>query len=356
MKIGILTYHYAHNYGAVLQCYALQEYLVSLGHRVYVINHVNKNITKDYVVFDIQRFIMKNPFVFFKRIKHEFKYYSIRKNRYSAFESFIRERINVVAVNEITEYPFDLIIVGSDQVWNYNLTNGFDPYYWGEFRRPAVTKLATYAASMQDSWPIEIDGELMRRLPNFDFLSVREQNLIGRFKLLTNQKISLVVDPTLLFSMNDWNKVAENPQIETSYLLLYQVDVDDLAERTARKIAIEYNLQIIRLYAQPDKPHSSTVSNCSPSKFVGLFKHADFVVCSSFHGTVFSILYKKPFYTIKISGKSSRVENLLSKMELSSFLIDEVPDKISKVKYNHISSDISKSSKEYIKLITNCNE
>ena len=116
MKIGILTFHYAFNYGATLQSYALQTCLESFGCKVYFIDHRNKQILKDYIAFDIRRFLMRNPVSFIKRIVHEFRYYKIRKQRANAFETFISKHLHLCDISEINSNPFDLIIIGSDQV------------------------------------------------------------------------------------------------------------------------------------------------------------------------------------------------------------------------------------------------
>ena len=349
MRIGILTYHYAHNYGAVLQCYALQNYLISLGHTVRVIGHKNPYICRDYKVFDLRRFRIKNPFTLIKRISHEISYYHIRKGRYKAFDYFINNLLIVCPIQEINNDPFDLIIVGSDQVWNYGLTKGFDPYYWGEFNHPPKTVLATYAVSMQDSWPKEIDYEIQKRISNFMNISVREENLALSLKrIVSDRDFKVVVDPTLLFSSDEWDKIAVKPLIKEPYLLLYQVDASPIAEGMALKISEERKLRILHLYAQPDKPHSSEVSKTSPQEFVGLFKYASFVVCSSFHGTVFSIIYRKSFYTVKVPGKSSRVESLLHLYGLDDYLLSFSIDKINDVDYSKVPADISEQSKLYI--------
>lgn len=353
MKIGILTYHYAHNYGAVLQCYALQNFLNSLGHTVRVIGYENTNICKDYYVFDWHRFKIKNPFTLIKRITHELSFYHIRKGRYNAFNDFINNYLSVCPVQEIYDAPFDLIIVGSDQVWNYNLTKGFDSYYWGEFAHPNKTKLATYAVSMQDTWPREMDSIIKKRLSNFKHISVREESLACRLrKMMPDIDVATVVDPTLLFSSNEWDKIVVKPHINEPYLLLYQVDVNPIAEDSAKKIAKERNLRVIHLYAQPDKPHSSEVAKTSPQEFVGLFKYASFVVCSSFHGTVFSILYKKSFYTVRVPGKSRRVETLLQIYGLDKYILSAPVDTIKDVDYRDTLPDSSEQSMIYLKNIT----
>lgn len=356
MRIGILTYHYAHNYGAVLQCYALQNYLISLGHSVQIIGYENPYILKDYKVLDLHRFKIKNPLALVKKIIHEISYYGIRKGRHNAFNDFINRNLNICSVQEINRKPFDLIIVGSDQVWNYNLTKGFDSFYWGDFPHPTNTVLATYAVSMHDSWPSEVDVELQKRIVNFKYISVREEKLAKKIlKIVPSIKVNVVIDPTLLFKATEWDEIAIKPDFSKPYLLLYQVDPNPIAEETACMIAEERNLQIFRLFAQPDKPHSPEVATTSPQQFVGLFKYASFVVCSSFHGTVFSILYKNPFYTVKVLGKSSRVETLLSVFGLEDRLISLKPSSITEVDYSRIPADIAKQSECYINEIVEQN-
>lgn len=352
MKIGILTFHYAYNYGATLQSYALQTCLESFGCIVYFIDHRNKQILKDYTAFDIRRFIMRNPVSFIKRIVHECRYYKIRKQRANAFETFISKHLHLCDISEINSNPFDLIIIGSDQVWNYNLTGGFDEFYWGEIEKPEKTKIASYAASMQDSWPSCLDMKIADLLENFNYLSVREKKLAKKLqRLLPSKEIHTVVDPTLLLSREEWDKIAHNPKIASHYLLLYQVDINNAAEHLAKKIAEERNLIVIKLYAQMDKPHSSSVSCSSPADFVGLFKYASFVVCSSFHGTVFSIIYGKSFYSIKVEGKSSRVESLLSTFDLEDRLIETELPIITDIDYEGKPSSISKASLVYLQEI-----
>lgn len=349
MRIGILTFHAAHNYGAVLQCYALQTTLENLGHSVSVIDYRNKQILKDYKIFDIHRFIMRNPISLIKRIIHEISYYKIRKSRSLVFKTFIDNYLHLCPVNDIFDNPFDLIIVGSDQVWNYNLTGGFDAYYWGEIKRPKQTKIASYAASMQDSWSECYDNEIYKHLAKFDYLSVRENKLAVKLKrILPTKKICTVVDPTLLLKVADWNKIAHSPEIGQPYLLLYQVDAIQTAENIADVIAKERQLKVVKLFAETDKSHTPEVASSSPADFVGLFKHASFVVCSSFHGTVFSILYHKNFYSMKVEGKNSRVETLLQAFGLESRMLSSLPSVITDVDYSCAPTSILDESLSYI--------
>ena len=334
MRIGILTFHSAHNYGAVLQCYALQEYLTSLGHQVEVIDYRNPSVMNCYKCFNPEVLKRKNPYRIMQNLYHEIKFYRVKKQRSAVFTKFINTRLNLAPTNTIQENPYDLIVVGSDQVWNYNLTNGFDPFYWGDFTRPTKTKLASYAASMQDSWPDALDVTISRKLNNFDYISTRELSIANKLKAISpNKQISQVLDPTILFSSNQWDRIAEKPSINEPYLLLYQVNSSEKAVAIAKHIAEERNLRLVYLSAESEGINSSICTSASPEVFVGLFKYAAFVVCSSFHGTVFSLLYQKSFYSVKGAGKNARVETLLSSIGMLDRFVDTIPEHILDIKY-----------------------
>jgi hypothetical protein len=330
MRIGILTFHFAHNYGAVLQCFALQEYLKSLSENieVEVIDYRLQSITDVYKWFKLSRFRSKNPIKMMQKTLYEIGLLNKRKRRFDAFESFINQRLNIVPVSTINDNPYDTIFIGSDQVWNYHLTKGFDDYYWGTFQHPHKTKIVSYAASMQDNWPQELNEKIRERLRNFHRVSVRESTLAQTLnRIIPEMDIETVVDPTLLLGRESWEQIALAPPIKESYLLVYQVEDSYKTRSIAKQIAERLNLQIIYLSARIDCVNSPLVEGVSPEGFVGLFKDADFVVCSSFHGTIFSLLFNKPFVSVKMGlGKDNRVKSLLSLLKLESLFIEEFED------------------------------
>lgn len=319
MRIGILTFHRAHNYGAVLQCYALQEYLKSKGQDVSVIDYEPRHFHQFYNWFQPLILKVRNPFEFIRRIKLLID----KKRRYQAFESFIEERLNLCSLGTIFSNPFDVVIVGSDQVWNYQ--GGFDPYYWGAIKFPAGTKVVSYAASMQDKWEPEVEPIIKELLKNFDMISVRESSLQQSLLGLTgNGGIKHVVDPTLLLSSAEWGRVSVMPNIDKPYLLLYLVQYSAEAEQIARQIAKERKLELVYLTTDVDANTHKSVRVTSPELFVGLFQYADFVVSASFHGTVFSLQFGKPFLSYKMGiGRDARVASLLAPLGLSSHFSDK---------------------------------
>lgn len=350
MRIGILTFHAAHNYGAVLQCYSLQEYLKSLGHDVSVIDYQNKRLLTVYQRFSLERIIKKNPVKMIKNIIAEILIYQKRKQRYNAFQEFISNNIKTESVESITKLPFDVIFIGSDQVWNYNLTYGFDPYYWGDFVRPSKTMLASYAASMQDNWPESKDKIIGSKLKNFDFVSVRELSLAQKLQILSPcKKVYHVVDPTLLLPVSMWNCLANKPKVNKPYVLFYQVDVNPLARQIAQAIANHEGLQLLVISANIQNENDNVAISASPADFLSLIKESTIVVSSSFHATVFSILFKKNFYSIKGHGKNARIYSLLSSFGLESRLINHFPNEVIPVDYSMVCIDkINKESIQYI--------
>lgn len=350
MRIGILTFHAAHNYGAVLQCYSLQEYLKSLGHEVSVIDYQNKRMLSVYKRFRIGRILKKNPIHMIKNVYTEMSLYQRRKKRYYAFQNFINNALNLVPIETIKELPFDIIFIGSDQVWNYKLTYGFDSYYWGDFVRPSRTILASYAASMQDKWPESKDEIIKSKLKNFDFISVREASLAQKLQMLSpNKRVYHVVDPTLLISTSIWNRIATQPNITSPYVLFYQVDVNPLAREIAKEIAEREGLKLLVISANIQNENDNVAISASPADFLSLIKESAMVVSASFHATVFSILFKKNFYSIKGHGKNARINSLLSSCGLNNRIIDHIPNEIIPVDYSMVSIDkINKESILYI--------
>jgi hypothetical protein len=322
MKIGILTFHKAHNYGAVLQAYALKITLESLGHEVMFINHSGAaDRMPAYRVFYYRRFFSKTPKLVFKKIITEVRLLKSRYRRKINFNSFISKEFNLDN-NENISYlneKYDFIVIGSDQVWNTALTNGFDKYYWGALKiQNSRLKIISYAASMESSNLQQSEEIKIRKyLKNFDALSVRENSLKILLGQYVNKEISVVLDPTLLLNVNEWDKLVQIPIIKKPYLLLYQVRNSEENVEISKRIARKLNLDIVYLSAKVEEVNSEQCISASPYEFLGWLKCADFVVCSSFHGVVFSILFRRQFYSIRMNdGRDSRVLSLLKSLNL----------------------------------------
>lgn len=354
MKIGILTFHCAHNYGAVLQCYALQETLKQMGHKVEVIDYRPQYLLKPYAILNKERFISTNPFKILKRIIREFLLLVVRLKRYKVFEDFIQNKLILscrVTKNNIPSY-YDVYIMGSDQIWNPYITDGFDPVYFGLFNfQKGNKKYISYAASMETKILDDHAKNTYKRiLNNFDSVSVRETQLASLLQPLTDLKINVVTDPTLLADITIWKKLARKPDLNKKYVLVYQVRTSNETLRIANGIAKQINAVVVEVTAWHKTNFKKNNLQCeSPESFIGLIKYASCIITTSFHGTAFSIIFNKPFYCIKLDdGSDTRSISLLNSVALIDRMIDkkEKVPVFSKINYDIVNDKISKLRNE----------
>lgn len=318
MKIGILTFHRAHNYGAVLQAFALQEYLRTRGYDVEIIDYRQPYIEKVYKCFSLKRCISKNPLVCLLKLKNELNLYTKRRQKKLYFKRFRCKYLKISdrPVYNIKEIPqtFDIYLHGSDQIWNKKLLGGYDMIYFGGYKTHKFSLKASYAASFEDKEIEDRDKLLFKRgLSLLDYVSVREEKLIDRIQPLTTKKIVSVIDPTLLAPIDIWNNMI-HPVNDKHYLLTYVVGIKnkEKVRDCAYFIHKKTGLPIV----------SVNELSPSPEDFVSYIKFADYIISDSFHATVFSILYEKDFYTVA-SGTSSdvRFTELLKALSIEDRII-----------------------------------
>lgn len=327
-RIGIITFHKAHNYGAFLQCYALQTYLDSIGEDAYVIDYDNKQI------WDSYRLCSKNQILFIfekpsKIVTRFIKYCRRLFLRYGRYRKFIKSQkslLKLQPVETIKQGFYDTIFIGSDQVWNLELTQGFDSYYWGTFDKPQHTKVATYAASLRTIWKDELLVEVFKRLNSLSAISTREQYVSDFLNVQHIQRKAVTVpDPVLLLSPNQWSDFAEDPCIRDKYLFFYEVIHVDRVFQLAKELARNKNLQFIYMHGEKEIPNSKYCLSASPAKFIGLIKNAEIVVTSSFHATVFSIMFQKTFYSVDMKlWKDYRLINTLKYFGLEKQYVEDL--------------------------------
>ena len=319
MKIGILTFHRAHNYGAMLQCYALSTYLQDIGYDVQIIDYYPNYFRNEYRDHTLSSFI-RLPLR--SKLSYLYEYIfdgTMKRTRRKSFNNFLSylPLSKSMDENNISYTGYDIIIIGSDQVWNKKLTCGEDNAFMGNLKHENNI-LVSYAASTEISEDIFSQNEYYRSIiDNFDFISTRENAFCEYLKLLGNKEIINVLDPVFLLSESQWSRIAIKPK-EDKYLLIYTVPTDKRIYQYAEMVANSKKLKIIEIAPRISKPLKH---NCyytiSPLEFVGFFKYADYVVTTSFHGTAFSILFRKQFNTILLNRPvDMRSMDILSKFKL----------------------------------------
>ncbi len=285
MKIGLLTFHYAHNYGAVLQAYALKTVLQNMNHDVKIINYHNKVIEEQY------------PKEIGKSDSEEFTDWKIK---YKRFEDFINhilldEDTKEIASYEINNTDYDAYIAGSDQIWEPELTGGLDPVYLLDF--PSHSKKISYAASKSSGMiPEDEVNSFLDKIDEFDWLSVREKKLQNWLKR-NGKRVELVLDPTLLLDSLYYEKMALPNMMKSNYIFVYYVTEDDKMSEFALKISEKLRSEIVEVrYVRVKKDNITQKSDSGPLEFLTLLMNADMVITNSFHGVALSIVFKKEFY------------------------------------------------------------
>lgn len=361
MKIGILTYHRAHNYGAVLQACALKTFLLKQGHKVELIDYWPIYRKGMYDLFDFS--YLSHRIGIFKKIIRTIKHVILfpeKLIRYRKFVNFIESNFNInnknIFVNgKNVPIGFDVYIFGSDQIWRknkFNNYNGYDPVYWGRYPINSDVKKISYAASMG---VMEIDKSeinfIEKHLKNFDLISVREKKLIELLQPFSNKKIIEVLDPVFLLKYHDWMAIAsQNIILPKKYLLFYHLVNSKEATELVNKISERLRLKIIEIkgWVELIRNPFRCKHTVGPNEFIALFAKASFVVTTSFHGTAFSIIFKKQFFTLGMRNNADRVKNLLDKLCISNRYIDDVYDyeDPEDIDYNLVNSLLNKEIKK----------
>lgn len=345
MKIAILTFHYAINYGAVLQAYATQKWLMKQGVESEIINYVpieqeskyNPVMIKKNCLVDIKTKPLRSiaRFVRYKLLTE--RQYVEKTNK---FKYFLENNLKITPIiryrEELTNLNndgYDGFICGSDQIWNPEITKEFDKTYFCDFVK-ANTRRIAYAASAGDTSALnqlEYKDEFFRLLNYFNTIGVREQSLSDFIVEESSIKSVVTLDPTLLLEKDDYEGITATPkQFDKEYVLVYQLARNPQANDIAMRVAKERNLEIIEVCgAFYNKPHSKNiVCNAGPSELLGLIRNAAYVVTNSFHGTTLSIVFRKDFSTILSKKRNSRIVDLLESIKLENRIVNFNKDKV----------------------------
>ena len=326
MKVGIIT-KIGKNYGALLQAYALRKTCEKNGAEAHIIKYTPK-ISRDSYKVCKYKWRLRGTIVNIQSLLH----YAENKKSSERFLKFREDEFNFLGnYNSYEEMEIlppicDIYISGSDQVWNPEIS--FDKAFYFSCISKENKKLTSYAASIGiKSLPNELKNEFKKRISRFDYISVREKQAQ---KILEELGIDSDVspDPTLLLEKEEWNVMACET-IKTPYILCYFVSypkgIEKVIEEVQKKYGKKYSVVNLMTSEDSSKIGDIKIRDAGPREFLGLFKNASYVITSSFHGTVFSIINRKPFVTTLYKSTSSRVVELLNNLSLENRIIS--PDK-----------------------------
>lgn len=361
-KIGIITFCNCMNYGAELQAYALQKKLNLLGADAEVI-HVEKEkwamqgswatiiaaILKRYRMFGLIKGTSKT--VSLIRAKMEVRNANrqnldknIQKERIfdSFFDNYIKHSSKFYKLTDLqsgkTDLDYDLIVAGSDQIWNYMQTHYLDVFFLMFANRQNIKKVSYAASFSVDVIPSRLKEKYRNLINNMDAVSVRELDGLNIISKLTDKKAEMVLDPTLLFTSKEWvDMVANLNYMNTGkkYVIIYTLSGSKYIYSLAKQIGKQLNADVVNIknnYVRVKGDEGIThLYDVGPCEFVSLFNHAAYVITDSFHGTAFSINFNIPFTTLlnPLSNLNSRALSILKLTNTMDRLIyDDGTDKI----------------------------
>lgn len=321
MKIGILTYHQAQNYGALWQAIALRHVLSKLGNDVFFIDYVPEYRKRMYKLCDINQFLSST---WKKQIKYCIRFLPYIWRKF-VFHAFINKYIYKYC--QTINDRFDCIIYGSDQIWRKQpYIEDYDSMYFGQ-NTIGTSSHISYAASL-DTLPEEEEDikRFCSLLKNIDRISVREKQTQMFLVQHGFRNVHFCLDPTFLINKAQWEQlVSPRRIIHKRYILLFDLLADCGVKAfncdDVRNFAKRNNAIVIKLRANLHCTESLQGRLFeSPEDFINLIRYAECVLTSSYHGLVFSVIMKRPVYCC-FPTSNSRMESLMSVLQMQDRII-----------------------------------
>jgi hypothetical protein len=302
MKVGILTFHLAANYGAFLQAYCLAGAIRRLGHQVEIINYMT---AVHWASARFKPWVYRRPW----KLWHDFR----KHQAFHKAHSSLPLTAFTTDPTRVDWNAYDAIVIGSDIVWNCEIPHfGDHSEYFGRFRVPYRGRLIAYAPSvgpMRPDYPVSL--WMAEQLRRFHFICVRDANTQRFVENHIGTKPSLVVDPTWLadeVEKGPWTYGRRTPR---QFLLVYSFPLEGRAIDEIRSIAMSEDLLVTGVgYWQ--RHCERNWADVDPFEWVQLFQQAKYIVSGTFHGTLYAIREKKAFCLLANEGSDSKVSTALS--------------------------------------------
>lgn len=311
-RIGILTFAFADNYGAVLQGFALRKYINRLTNcEAEIIYYIPLNYRYGRM-FELQ---LKGEEAF--------------REKRACFESFLQNECgcNMEEVFCVSGNEYDYYCVGSDQVWNTVDKNFF--FANVDVNAKRISYAASFGLSLNDP---KLRKEFCKEyVSKFKSISVREEEHVEMVKELTGKECVSVIDPTLLLDEADYLPLLPKEKLrEGEFIFFFWLEQNSdpfQAFELVNNLARKYKLPIVHSFLKwPSNmlySDGGTMMNEGVENFLWYMKHAKFVVTNSFHGTIFSIIFKKPFYTFVAESIRSRIDTLVGKLGIGDRVVEK---------------------------------
>ncbi len=319
MKVGILTFHCAHNYGAMIQAYALQEQLRLMGHDSYIIDY-RPDFLVDYYPRSVSfKSCIGTSFrATVKSLLNKIICSSIMAKRYDGFQYFYKTRMKLADYPSDNDFSdFNYVVLGSDQIWFDRITESiYGPYYGDGIN----CKVISYAASSRYEFLTEKQqADFKRVLSKLSSVGVRELSFAEMLQPLTDKKVHVNLDPTLLASKEVFETLNLQRPIEEKYVFTYEVSTHPAVQDMTRHYAKANGLKMISLTGNVNMHTANGTFDptATPEKMLAYIKYAECIFTTSFHGTALSLVFEKPFYSVRQNDPvDDRMDSLLTQLGL----------------------------------------
>ncbi len=322
-ETGILTFHCSNNYGAMLQAYGLKTFLCESGVPAQIVRYAPPFMTgrhwfMPYVPPSMKGCVwslknMLGGFWFHLRTREEYARRKANMNRFRKERLIDKRQPRFLFSNRLKRLPYRYYIVGSDQVWNPDITCGMRKAYFGAFPSKRKKKVISYGASFGGaSLPPRYDREFAELIKHVDVISVREKEAIPYVKRFYEGEVTAVLDPVFFLDRNSWQKVERLPESER-YILVYITEPNTTLADYAKTLSARTGLEVIEVRSSglSTKAGFTLDSTAGPAEFLGYVHKAEYVVTNSFHGVALSIIFRKRFLAFAHSNLSARLMNIL---------------------------------------------
>ena len=324
MNVAILTFQFAHNYGALLQAYALKTYLQNHNMNAEIAPYYPDWARAEYAISPFTKGVPPK-----RRVRLALQYFK-RKKQSRVFSRFIEEELKVNdAISEQKELVtwldrHDCVICGSDQIWNSNITGKGGAY----FAAGSKAEKVSYAASLGTiTITAEQRSDILQHLPDFAAISVREPSSAINIETLIHKETQVVLDPVFLLEPDEWKRLEEPINVESRYMLLYFLREDNQLLAFAKMYANQHGLEIYDVHPTMAAKHRGCkrLDNVGPKEFLWLIQNAECVCTNSFHATAFSVMFQKKLIHIPNSSSPERTASLLKRIGVELKKSNEIP-------------------------------
>jgi len=305
-KVGILTFHYANNYGAVLQAYGLSKAIREMGHEVEVLDYRPLAARLRY-----SGHWPRHAKSFLRVASSRWKYHRFRHSYLPLSRTYL-----TMADLEKDRPEVDHVVCGSDQIWNISSFRGFDPVFFLAFLKDSGPRRVSYAATFGNAEDLSgCRQSICDLLSRFDHISVRDITSQRMVRDLIDRFAEHVLDPSFLA---DFGPITPPPIIKPPYVLMNYFGRTELVTNAVRVLRNHFNIPIVSVGRRVE---GTEAVNAGPVQWLSLMRHADFVCTNSFHGTCFSLINRKQFVMLPNHGAMSRLEDILQTVGLPDRLV-----------------------------------